>query len=97
MAVRDEEINRDLYSPTRFRIVGLLRRYQQMDFKTIQQELDLSSSDLSKSLKLLEDGGYVMVAKGRRGRYGTTMASLSDHGRAELERLLAVIQRIAGP
>ena len=88
------EINKDLWSPTRFRITSYLYQVTAADFPTLQEVTQTSKSDLSRNIKQLSDGGYLKVKKQRKGRYGATIVYLTEYGNSEYSKLLKSLKQI---
>lgn len=55
-----------IHSPTRLRICATLDGSRQVEFYAIEQTLDISTSLLSKQLKILTDAGYVELTRRRQ-------------------------------
>jgi len=65
-----------------------------MDFATLRDIVQVSESVLSKHVKLLEDAGYVEVAKRTSLSRVRTWLSLTRAGRAALEGHLAALRAL---
>lgn len=75
------EINRLIHEPARFQVMALLYVIESADFTFIMNQLDLTWGNLSAHISKLEDGGYVAVEKGFKGKRPQTMLSLTAEGR----------------
>lgn len=90
------ELDAHLIAPKRFVTMAHLNQVEQADYSALQDTTGLSTSDLSKIIRDLEERGLVEVAKERRSRYGVTLVRLSSEGRKTFTGLLDTINRIAG-
>lgn len=84
-----------LQSPVRLSITAALSRIDKADFRSLRDTIELSDSALSKQLTLLEDAGYVTVAKGRAGRRPRTWVKITPDGAQALGRHLEAMRKIA--
>lgn len=75
------EIDRLIHEPARFQIMALLYVIESADFTFIMNQLGLTWGNLSAHITKLEDGGYVAVEKGFKGKRPQTMLSLTKAGR----------------
>lgn len=94
MTFRD--LDAHLVAPKRFVTLAHLHQVEQADYPALQETTGLSTPDLSKIIRDLEERGLVEVTKERRARYGATMVRLTAAGRQTFARLLASLNRIAG-
>jgi len=75
------EIDRLVHEPARFQVMALLYVVESADYTFIMQQLGLTWGNLSAHISKLEDGGYVSVEKGFKGKRPQTMLSLTGEGR----------------
>jgi len=75
------EIDRLIHEPARFQVMALLYVIESADFTFIMQQLGLTWGNLSAHITKLEEGGYVAVEKGFKGKRPQTMLSLTKEGR----------------
>jgi len=75
------EIDRLVHEPARFQVMALLYVIESADFIFIMQQLGLTWGNLSAHITKLEEGGYVAVEKGFKGKRPQTMLSLTKEGR----------------
>jgi len=75
------EINRLVHEPARFQVLALLYVIESADFTFIMNQLGLTWGNLSAHITKLEEGGYVAVEKGFKGKRPQTMLSLTKEGR----------------
>jgi DNA-binding MarR family transcriptional regulator len=94
MTFRD--IDAHLIAPKRFVTLAHLHQVEQADYPALQEATDLSTPDLSKIIRDLEERGLVHVTKERRTRYGVTVVRLTPEGQETFKELLTTLNRIAG-
>lgn len=91
--------NEVIHSPVRLRICGVLRRGAELEFAVLRDTLGLSDANLSKSLRVLSDAGYVTVRKesspDRSDARRLTWVTLTPDGRRAVEAHLAALAQIA--
>ena len=75
------EIDRLIHEPARLQIVALLYVLESADFVFVTQQTGLTWGNLSAHITKLEEGGYVKVEKGFKGKRPQTMLSLTRQGR----------------
>lgn len=75
------EIDRLVHEPARFQVMALLYVVESADYTFIMQQLGLTWGNLSAHISKLEDGGYMSVEKGFKGKRPQTMLSLTQEGR----------------
>jgi len=75
------EIDRLIHEPARFQVLALLYVIESADFTFIMNQLGLTWGNLSAHITKLEEGGYVAVEKGFKGKRPQTMLSLTKEGR----------------
>ncbi len=75
------DIDRLIHEPARLQIVALLYVLEGADFVFLSQQTGFTWGNLSAHVTKLEDGGYVKVEKGYKGKRPQTMLSLTAQGR----------------
>ena len=75
------DIDRLVHEPARFQVMALLYVVESADFTFIMNQLSLTWGNLSAHITKLEEGGYVAVEKGFKGKRPQTMLSLTRQGR----------------
>ena len=75
------DIDRLVHEPARFQVMALLYVIESADFTFIMGQLGLTWGNLSAHVTKLEEGGYVAVEKGFKGKRPQTMLSLTRQGR----------------
>jgi DNA-binding MarR family transcriptional regulator len=75
------DVDRLIHEPARFQIMALLYVVESADFTFLMGQLSLTWGNLSAHITKLEEGGYVAVEKGFKGKRPQTMLSLTAQGR----------------
>jgi DNA-binding MarR family transcriptional regulator len=75
------DVDRLIHEPARFQVMALLYVIESADFTFIMNQLGLTWGNLSAHITKLEEGGYVTVEKGFKGKRPQTMLSLTKPGR----------------
>jgi len=75
------DVDRLIHEPARFQIVALLYVVESADSTFLMNQLGLTWGNLSAHVTKLEEGGYVAVEKGFKGKRPQTMLSLTKGGR----------------
>lgn len=84
-----------IHAPNRLRICAVLAEVADAEFATLRDTLGVADSVMSKHLKVLQDAGYVALAKPTgRGRV-RTWVSLTPAGREAFRAHVAELQRMA--
>ena len=90
--------NELIHQPTRLRIMAYLTGLgtgSQVEFGTLQRELELTEGNLSRHLTRLEEAGYVRIEKGYEKKRPRTWVQLTGAGRDALEDHLAALEELA--
>jgi len=89
------EFNALIHAPNRLQLCALLASVDEMEFRTLTEQLGISDSLLSKQVKLLEDEGFVTHRKRTANGRPRTWLSLTRDGRraflAHIKALQAII------
>lgn len=87
-----------IHSPVRFSVVAALAAADQAEFRFVRDAVEVSDSQLSKQVSVLEKAGYVKVGKFAVGRRTRTSLSLTPEGRAAFDAHVHALREIAeGP
>lgn len=73
--------DRLIHEPARLAIMAVLSACESADFTYLLNATGLSKGNLSAHLRKLEEGGYVSITKGFKGRYPHTTCALTKSGR----------------
>ena len=88
------DIDRLVHEPARFQVMALLYVVDGADFIFIMQQLGLTWGNLSAHIAKLEEGGYVKVEKGYKGKRPQTMLSLTKQGRKAFQTYRQVMKKM---
>ena len=88
------EIDRLIHEPARFQVMALLYVIESADFTFIMNQLGLTWGNLSAHITKLEDGGYLAVEKGFKGKRPQTMLSLTAEGRRAFQAYRQSMQQV---
>lgn len=75
------ELNPVIHPPNRLQICAFLEPLAEVEFLTLRDYLDVSDSVLSKQIRILQDAGYVNLAKRTENGRQRTWLSLTAEGR----------------
>ena len=88
------DIDRLIHEPARFQVMALLYVIESADFTFIMNQLGLTWGNLSAHITKLEDGGYLAVEKGFKGKRPQTMLSLTTAGRQAFQTYRQTMQQM---
>ncbi|NUL49196.1 transcriptional regulator [Cellulosimicrobium funkei] len=91
-----QHLDPHLLAPKRFVTLAHLNQVEQADYPALQEVTGMSTPDLSKIIRDLEERGLVQVSKQRRNRYGHTLVRLSTEGQQRFRKLLRTLRETAG-
>lgn len=74
-------IDRLIHEPARLAIMAVLSACESADFTYLVNATGLTKGNLSAHLSKLEEGGYVAIHKGFKGKYPNTTCGLTAAGR----------------
>ena len=83
-----------IHAPNRLQICALLSPLEQVEFRVIRDELDVSDSVLSKHIKQLEDVGYIKQKKSKVNGRDRRWFHLTTKGRRAFEMHVEELKRI---
>ncbi|TWI14381.1 transcriptional regulator [Aerolutibacter ruishenii] len=89
-----EGLDAALEHRVRLAIAVLLARHGEISFARFKQQLELTDGNLGAQLRKLEDVGYLALRRDFADRKPVTWYSLTDAGRAALERHLQALQHV---
>lgn len=91
----EAEFDELIHFPTRLRITAALAASTDLEFSALEEALGISTSLLSKQLKILVDAGYVALEK-RRQPFGRprTWVRLTRRGRTAYLGHLEALRRL---
>ena len=95
----EDELDPVIHAPARLRIMVTLATLPEGDnlsFTRLQDLIGLTPGNLITHLRKLEDAEYVTTVKSGRGVTARTAVSLTNAGRAALDRYSAVVRELLG-
>ena len=94
------DLDDTVHQRVRLGILAVLNETRRADFAYLRDNLELTDGNLSRHLQVLEDAGYVKVAKTFEGRRPRSWVSATKEGRAafadEVAALRALLGRVEG-
>lgn len=90
------DLDPHLVAPKRFVTLAHLSQVEQADYPALTESTGMTTADLSKIVRDLEERGLVEVTKGRKNRYGHTLIRLSKEGQRQFTQLLRTLNETAG-
>ncbi len=92
------ELDETIHQRVRLGILALLLESRRADFSYLRDALELTDGNLSQHLRVLEEGGYVQLAKAFEGKKPRTWVSATAAGRAalasEVETLRTLVKSV---
>lgn len=96
-AVREaQSLDRLIHEQMRLGIVSALAASGPLTFRELKDVLQTTDGNVSVHARKLEEAGYITCAKGFHGRMPRTEYSLTDQGRAALEKYLGHLEALLG-
>jgi DNA-binding MarR family transcriptional regulator len=92
--LQEGELERVFQAPARLRIMAALMARGGMDFTELVNLLQLTRGNLSVHMKVLDECGYVEVAKAFVANRPRTTYHITPQGRAAFERYVTVLEGI---
>lgn len=89
-----KNINRLIHEPTRLMIMTQLYVVESADFLFLQQQLQMTSGNLSSHLSKLEEAGYVEIVKEFIERKPHTALKLTKNGRITFNEYRKNIKKV---
>lgn len=83
-----------IHARARLGIMTVLTSLGTVDFRTLKSQLGLTDGNLGAHLRVLEDAGYVEVAKGYGGRKPRTTCRMTPAGRRAFTKYLEGLESV---
>lgn len=90
------ELNPVIHPPNRLQICAFLEPLAEVEFLTLRDYLDVSDSVLSKQIRILQDAGYVNLAKRTENGRQRTWLSLTAEGRKAYRLHVSELLKLVG-
>jgi DNA-binding MarR family transcriptional regulator len=88
------ELDDTIHQRVRLGILAVLLEARRADFAYLRDELHLTDGNLSRHLRVLEEGGYVAIAKTFEGKKIRTWVSATRAGRSALASELSALRAL---
>ena len=89
------DLDRLVHEPARLAILSVLSGVEWAEFKMVENLTKLTKGNLSSHLAKLEEGGYVSIHKGYRGKVPLTTLAITKKGREALEKYWEQLKQAA--
>lgn len=94
----EPRLDSEIHALTRLRLCSFLRPVDSADFRAITSALGVSDANLSKTIRILTEIGYVAVVKGpsadREDLRRTTTVKLTELGQSAFDGHIAALHEI---
>ncbi len=89
------DLEKKFHEPARLALVtALCERPGGLGFQELKQRCGMTDGNLSRHLKVLEDGHIVRMHRAGRGRKAHTQVTLTPEGREEFHLYLQALERV---
>ncbi|HXC17259.1 MAG TPA: transcriptional regulator [Holophagaceae bacterium] len=89
------DLDRLVHEPARLAVLSVLSGVEWAEFKMVESLTKLTKGNLSSHLAKLEEGGYVAIHKGYRGKVPQTTLAITKKGRDALEKYWEQLKQAA--
>lgn len=89
-----QRLDDTVHQRVRLGILAVLTEADQADFGFLKDALGLTDGNLSRHLQVLEEAGYVKIAKTFEGRRPRTWVSCTKPGRAAFAAEVAILREL---
>lgn len=89
------DLDRLVHEPARLAILSVLSGVEWAEFKMVENLTRLTKGNLSSHLVKLEEGGYVAIHKGYRGKVPQTTLAITKQGQQALDRYWEQLRQAA--
>lgn len=83
-----------VHQRVRLGVLTIAREADRVEFSFLKSQLGVTDGNLSRHLKVLEESGLIVVAKGYAGRRPRTWVTLTSQGLQALERELGALREL---
>lgn len=93
-------LDETVHQRVRLGILTIANEARRVEFRYLQDVMDLTAGNLSQHIRVLEEAGFVKVEKGVDGRRSRTWVAITRSGkvalREEISALKALVARVDG-
>ncbi len=93
-----KDIDEIVHQRVRLGLLTIANEARRVEFRFLQDSMDLTAGNLSQHIRVLEEAGLIRVIKGTQGRRPRTWVSVTKAGRQalhdEVASLKALIHRV---
>ena len=89
------DLDRLVHEPARLAILSVLSGVEWAEFRMVENLTKLTKGNLSSHLAKLEEGDYVAIHKGYRGKVPQTTLAITKKGREALDRYWEQLKQAA--
>ncbi|MFI6843225.1 transcriptional regulator [Kitasatospora sp. NBC_00085] len=89
-----QDLDDTVHQRVRLGVLTISREADRVEFGYLKGQLGVTDGNLSRHLKVLEDSGLIVVAKGYAGRRPRTWVTLTTQGAEALERELRALREL---
>jgi len=82
-----------LHQPIRSKLIATLINNEELPFKALKEELELTDGNLSSHLKKLEMSEYIEIKKFFEGKRPKTMIKISTKGKKAFKNYIKQLQK----
>lgn len=90
------ELDDTVHQRVRLGILAVVMEARRVDFRFLRDTLDLTDGNLSRHLQVLEQAGFVQIAKGFEGKRPRTWVSATRLGRRAFDAEIYALKDIVG-
>lgn len=88
------ELNKTIHEPIRLKIMSLLLTCENIDFKTLKSELNLTDGNLSSHIKKLENEKYIKINKTIKNKKTNTQIIITQTGKSAFLKHIEFLENI---
>lgn len=88
------QIDRVIHEKGRLSIMAMLAATPELSFIELRETLQMTDGNLTTHIRILQEAGYVSVAKSYRNNRPLTTVSMTADGRRAFSDYLALLERI---
>ena len=82
-----------LHQPIRSKLIATLINNEELPFKALKEQLELTDGNLSSHLRKLEEVGYIEIEKFFEGKRPKTVIKISSKGRKAFKVYIKQLQQ----